>query len=261
MGKSINIIFQWLGGLIYLIELIIALNVAKNKNAPSIIRKFYWYPLVGSIIGFLFAIKNLNLSTCRISFIINTVSLLFHYSFLTLFIYSTTARKNIFKLIALAGFCLTVWLIILDIRNSYVTSFALANTGLFFFSSYYFYKLFEGNTENPLSTNPIFYVNCGIFLGSGVIVPTSLMVKYLLVLKIPNDLINGIVSFVSIGYIIINLFFIKALLLCRKPKNIFPFHNHLHRTLFTIEFLHCIHYLSLQIEKMRIPKPCKPSFL
>jgi hypothetical protein len=218
MGKELNIIFQWLGGVIYLIELIIALNVPKNKNIPAIIRKFYWYPLVGLIIGFLIAIKNLNILPIRIAFIANTISLLFHYSFLSLFIYSTTGKKNIFKIMILVAFFGTIWLIISDIVNGYITSFAFANASLFFFSCYYFYKLFQWNTNVYLSTDPIFYVSCGIFIGSGFIVPASLMIKYLFILKIPKDSINAIAVLTNIGYTIMNLIFIKALLICTKQN-------------------------------------------
>jgi hypothetical protein len=218
MGKNITVIIQWVGCLVYFIELIIASRVSKSIDAPSIMRKFYWYPIVGVIITIFFALKNLNFIPNRVSFTLNLISLIFHYSFLSFFIFNETNKNNKFKVIIFLCSFILIVLIALDIINSYTTSFAFANGCLFLFSLYYFRKILIGKVTVVLNNNPVFYICCGIFIGAGIIVPSSLMIKYLYLLNVSNDYIHLFAAVWGLGYIIMNLIFIKALLLCLKPN-------------------------------------------
>ncbi len=218
MGKNIAVTIQWIGSLFYFVELIIALRVSKNENAPDIMKKFFWYPLVGAMIGLLFVLKNLKIIPTHIGFITNTISLLFHYSFLSFFIYNVTGKQVKFKIVIFLFFLVLIGLIISDILNGYTTSFAFANGCLFVFSLYYFRTLLVGKATIILKKNPIFYTCCGIFIGSGIIVPSALMIKYLVELKLAKDSLFLINIFSGVGYLLINLFFIKALLQCIKPN-------------------------------------------
>lgn len=217
MGKNIMVTIQWIGSLVYFVELIIALKVSKNENAPVIMRKFFWYPLVGTIIGLLFVFKNLNVIPNQIGFIANTISLLFHYSFLSFFIYTVTDKQSKFKLIIFLLLVILIVFIISDIVNSYTTSFAFANSCLFIFSLYYFRTVLIGNTTIILKGNPIFYTCCGIFIGSGIIVPSALMIKYIFALELSKDSVYLLALPTGLGYLTINIIFIKALL-CIKPN-------------------------------------------
>ena len=217
MGKTISIIGQSLVGLIYIIELIIAIRVAKHKNLPNLARKFYWYPLIGTIVWLVITLKNLHILSNQIAFSVNTISLLFHYSFLSFFIFSISGKKKIFKLIILCCFFFTILLIISDLITEYLTSFAFANSCLFFFSAYYFYLLFKGAYLQTLSKNFTFYTACGIFIGSGLMVPSALMIKYLYLVGAAKPTLFLMSAIGTFGYLIMNIIFIKALL-CLKPN-------------------------------------------
>lgn len=204
--------------LLYFIELIIAVRVSMNKDTQGIMKKFFFYPLVGVIVCLFIPMKNLGIVPVRISFTVNTVSLLFHYSFLTYFIFKLTNRSFRFKIIGLFFLIVLIGLIIADVKKGYVTSFAFANGCLFLFSLYYFRTLLIGKINVALKNSPIFYVCCGIFIGSGLIVPSTLMIKYMYLLKVSNDYIHLFAAFWGFGYFSMNLIFIKALLLCLKQN-------------------------------------------
>ncbi len=218
MGKNIQIILQSIIGLIYLVELIIAAKAVKNIHAPDLAKFFYWYPLVGLAVALLMALKNLHFITSQVSFTLNIISLLFHFSFLSFFIFSVTGKKSNFKIIIFCCSLILIVLLVMDIIDSYLTSFAFANGCLFLFSLYYFRGLLIGTLRITLKNNFIFYICCGIFIGTGLIVPSSLMIKYLYVLKVPNNTIFLFASFGGIGYILMNLIFIKALLCLKQNK-------------------------------------------
>jgi hypothetical protein len=218
MGKNISFIVQSIIMVVYFIELIIAVRISMNKDTQVIMKKFFFYPLVGVIVSLFIPMKNLGIIPVRISFTVNTVSLLFHYSFLTYFIFKLTNRSFRFKIIGLFFLLILIGLIIPDIKKGYVTSFAFANSCLFIFSLYYFRTLLIGKVNVALKNNPIFYVCCGIFIGSGLIVPSTLMIKYMYLLSVPQDSIFFFAAIWGLGYILMNLIFIKALLLCLKQN-------------------------------------------
>jgi hypothetical protein len=218
MGKNISFIVQSIIMLVYFIELIIAVRVSMNKDAQVIMKNFFLYPLVGAFVSLLILLKNFGIIPPRITFIVNIISLLFHYSFLTFFIYTLANKSFRFKIIGLLFLLILIGLIISDIKNGYVTSFAFANGCLFLFSLYYFRILLIGKINVALKNSPIFYVCCGIFIGSGLIVPSTLMIKYMYLLKVSNDYIHLFAAFWGFGYFSMNLIFIKALLLCLKQN-------------------------------------------
>ncbi len=220
MGKNIHLLSQLVLFLIWLIELVVAAKVNRNKDAPIIIQKFFWYPLVGVVIGCFLILQFLNIIAGIISFVANTTSLLFHFSFLSYFIYRATNKTKAFKIISSVIFTITIVLIASDIITNYSTSFAFANSGLFLFSLYYFFVILKQKKKINLSGNAIFLVCCGIFIGSGLIVPSTLMIKYMYEQKIQVNSLFLASSISQVGYIIMNLFFIKALLCSRQTKNI-----------------------------------------
>jgi hypothetical protein len=218
MGKFLHQIINSLAFVIYFIEFIIALKILKNINASAIMRKFFWYPLVGSIIGLVAILKNVHIISTKISFIFTTCSILFHFSFLSFFLFVVTEKKFFFKTILFFTFFTTIVLLISDVRHGYAASYAFTNSCLFFFSLYYFYILFKGKAYLNIDYKPIFYITCGVFIGSGLIVPSSLMIKYMYLLELPKNSLYFVAAISSFGNIIMNLIFIKALLLCLKQN-------------------------------------------
>ncbi len=184
-------------------------------------RRFFWYPLIGIIIGSFVLLKIFNTITGNIPFFINMVSLLFHFSFLTYFIYNTTNKTNTFKIINYLIFTTLIFFIISDIITFYHTAFAFANSCLFFSSLYYFFITLNRKEKVNLSGNPFFYICCGIFIGSGLIVPGNLMIKYMRLQNLPKDSLYLVISVTQSGYIIMNAFFIKGLLCVKRGKEFY----------------------------------------
>ncbi len=85
-----------------------------------------------------------------------------------------------------------------------------------FFRFFIFFSIYKGDINGSLLKNPIFYVCSGVLIGTGIIVPAAIMMKYLGLLKLEFDLRKLIASISLFGYLIMNLLFIKALLCCNK---------------------------------------------
>ena len=134
--------------------------------------------------------------------------------------------------------------IIFDIKRSSVYSFAFANSCLFIFCVFYFYLLLKEKPALDLRNNPVFIILCGIFIGVGISIPFTLAYKYLVELNVPRDTLFLYNLLSGLGYLIMNLSFLKALLCINKNNNI-PIHNHLYRPLFIAEFFYRIYYIPL----------------
>ncbi len=216
MEEKIYRIYHFLTLLIFLYELILALKIVSNNHVQNFIRSFFLYPLIGTIVTFSFILEYFDIFSSYLASVINTISLLFHYLFLSFFIYNVTGKFERFKVTIFFILILLIISTIYDILNRSSNSFAFANGSLFIFSLFYFYNLFNGHAVVYLSNNPIFYFCCGIFIGSGLIVPTTLMAKHLSLLNVSIATLK-ILSVVSgFGYLIMNLLFIKALLYSNK---------------------------------------------
>lgn len=216
MEDKIYRIYHFLTFLIFLCELILALKIFSNNSVQNVIKLFFFYPLIGTIVTFFFLLNHFNLDSEHFAHILNIVSLLFHYLFLSFFIYNVTEKSKRFKIIVFFFFILLLISIFNDILNLFSNSFAFANGCLFVFSFYYFYYLFNGQAVVYLPTNPIFYICSGIFIGSGLIVPSTIMVKYLSLLNVSIATIKILSVGSGIGYLLMNLLFIKALWCCNK---------------------------------------------
>jgi hypothetical protein len=212
MGDTLLKTFHWIHLLIFITQLFFAMRLRKNVSVLPIMKHFYWYPIVGTIVTSVLVLQHLNIFSIRFAFCFNAVSLLFHYLFLSYFIFNATGKNKYFRMLIWLFFLLIPDLIINDILSKYIDSNAFSNACLFFYSLFYFYLLYKGDTKIQLLNNPIFYVCCGILIGTGLIVPAAIMVKVLVILNINFDVIKLITSVSGIGYVILNLFFIKAIL-------------------------------------------------
>jgi hypothetical protein len=217
MGEKIYIITAAITLLVGILQLIIAIKVARMYNCPSSLTYFYLYPLVGTIINIVICCNFLNFIPHKVSLTINILSLLFHYSFLSNFIYRETGKQIVIKYLSISIFFLLILFIILDIKILSAYSFAFTNSCLFIFCIYYFYLLLKEKPALNLANNPAFIICCGIFIGVGISIPFTLAYKYLVELNVPRDTRYVYNTFAGLGYILMNLSFIKALL-CIKPN-------------------------------------------
>ncbi len=202
--------------LIFFVELILAIKIRTNEKVIPMMRIFYWYPLIGIFVTFFILFQYYNKVFSNVAFCINLCSLLFHYLFLSYFILNSVYRRRYFKTIIWILFVFISVLISSSILNKHFDSIAFTNSCLFFFSLFYFFSIYKGDISGQLLNNPIFYVCSGVLIGTGLIVPAAIMFKYSIVLDLGYDLRKFVIEVSLFGYIIMNLFFIKALLCSNK---------------------------------------------
>lgn len=195
----------------FMIELIVALKVNNTKSNYLYLKFFYLYPLIGIPVSIFLFLDSYHLFPRNMGFIINTISLLFHYIFLSLFIYTITGKSPIFLTIILA-FVLPIFILLtFDIKNGSAISFALANGCLLMYSIYYYKCLLDAPPILKLFKDPAFIICCGIFLGAGFIIPFSLVSRYVVTHRFPMKILYQYVIISQMGYLLLNFSFIKAL--------------------------------------------------
>ncbi len=217
MGEKIYNIVQAITLFVALLQLIIGIKVTRMHNCSTNFTYFYLYPLIGTIINIMLCSATFHFITGKVALTANIVSLFFHYSFLSNFIYRETGKKILVKYLSISIFFLLIPIVILDIKRLSAYSFALANSYLFIFCIYYFYLLLKNSPVLDLKKNPAFIICCGIFIGVGITIPFTVVCKYLVELNIPRNTFYLYNAFTALGYLTMNLFFIKALL-CIKPN-------------------------------------------
>jgi hypothetical protein len=218
MWENIFLIIQSFTVLLFFIQLVLSIKVSRLPYCPINMKYFYWYPAVGISIGIFIYSGRFHFLPRNLATILNTISICFHFLFLSLIIYKELIIKWFLKYLFFL-FCLVlILLIIADLKNSTGESFAFSNGCLFIFCIYYFYELFKSDPIVDLNNRPTFFICAGIFVGAGLIVPFSLMHRYLVLLNIPRDTIYFYGMLSNFGYFIMNMFFIKALLCINKNK-------------------------------------------
>jgi hypothetical protein len=216
MGRDLLNLSQFILFIIFLIELIIAIKLIKIKTVAAPFKYFWLYPLVGIVISSVALLATCKLIDRTISHPVNAISLLFHYGFISYIFFKVNGNKAVFKWIAIFLFIVIGIFVKIDLTNSNITSFSIANGALFVYALYFITRHLFANTVINLSKDPFFFICTGILVGTVFIVPISFMLKYLREIKTAMNTISYFACISSIGYILINLFFIKALLVARK---------------------------------------------
>ena len=183
-------------------------------------RGFYWYPAIALAMAILHIIeKYFHLTHKELYRITNLISLLFHFIFLTSFIfrfYSTKKEKGYFKVLFWLFIMILIIFIIIDIIYHSVIAFGIANTGLFIFCIYYYYQLFRNPPTLNLLREPSFWIITGILFGMSTTIPIFFMGGYLYH-NLPRSIFYSIATIAPFGYGIMHLFFIKAFLCSVRP--------------------------------------------
>jgi hypothetical protein len=217
MGKSLYILVEILTSIVFVFQLFFAIRILQMPSCPRNFKAFYWYPIIGIIVGLIAFFHRLDLIIPVIYSVIVKSSLVFHFTFLSNFIFSSVGKKLSIKiLITVCVFILCSIIIrdILIVKNGGGHSFA--NGLLFLFACYYFYSLMSTSFKINLQNNPDFILCCGVFLGCGLTIPFNIMLRYLAEFNIPKDTIFIYGIFAALGYLIMNLFFLKALLCIKQ---------------------------------------------
>ena len=199
----------------YLLSFLISLKLIGNKNIPNYMRGFYWYTSVAIAVSTLYISSNyLHIIPSKTYRIINLLSAVFHFTFLSLFIIRvvTNSKENKYLKILLYFFIpLIIYFIIKDIKNNTVFSFVIANFGLLIFCISYYYELFRNSPTINLLKEPAFWIITGIFFGMSLIIPLTLIGGYL-VNTIPRNIFLSLTLITLLGYGSMNIFFIKGIL-------------------------------------------------
>lgn len=198
----------YLQGISSLLSFLFSLLLINNNHIPVYMRRFYYYPFVSIIVGIPVYLK-LNFPLGFV-FGLNNISLLFHFSFLSLFIINLL-KKNIRKLLKIV-FVFFLVLIIYGILKSDITEpmhqvFAVSSFGLTTFCLFYFYELFNLTPSFNLLEEPSFWIISGIFFAMSLSIPISVFLPYIKAnLQKPYFIIFA--EIIMFCYIIMHMFFI-----------------------------------------------------
>ncbi len=201
--------------IIYIILLITAFKASKNSKASNWVKYFYWYPLVGLIIGCIATLMYIYPNVKFFAFKLNIVSILFHFVFLAAIFYNQNKNK-LMKAVCVLSVFILFYFVYIDIRFKIQRSFGFANIMLFFFSAVYLIDEIKKTTNILLLQTPIFYIVIGLFLGSGIASIGGFAIEYFRSVKAPIDELKIAYIFGGFGYIIFDIFFIKAMFCSMK---------------------------------------------
>ena len=192
---------------------IFSLTLLKNKKIPKYLKNFFWYPTIGVVV-ILPEIFDLNFNASEI-FIINNLSILFHYSFLSLFIIRIIPQNRkwwYLKYIFITFFiAIIIYLFCNDLSKPQHLAFAISNFGLTIFCILYYFYLFNSSPTLNLLNEPSFWIVTGIFFSMTLIVPITSVIEYLCY-KPTKKTYMIFANMLMFCYTIMHVFFIKAFL-------------------------------------------------
>ena len=216
MSKEIGILFFDFQCLCILLSFLVSISIGQRKGLPKYMKNFFWYPTVGILITIpIFVSAHFPQILEPSVRIINNISLLFHYSFLSFFIIRVTPQRNnqiLHKLI----FCVFLFLLIyfLAITNNKLRNhiaFGVSNFGLLIFCMTYYYRILNNVPNLILLNDPSFWIVNGVFFSMGVNLPFFFSMGYVDNF-ISSEIYQALAAMPRICYGIMHLFFIKAYL-------------------------------------------------
>lgn len=204
--------------LIFIFSFIFSLRTVREDLIPSYMKGFYWYSFVAALIGVSATVSIIFSpnSSHSIFRTINMISLIFHFVFLSLFIFRVTTG---FKIIALkvsfyGGLVILLMGISWNIfNNTFSFSFGFANFLLFIYCIYYYYQLLSESPRIILFKEASFWIITGIFVCTGLSFAPIVFTDFLVV-NLPKKETRYFDLVITISYGIMHLLFIKAYILC-----------------------------------------------
>ncbi len=201
----------------FLAALIVGIIVTKtSKNVPAYMKYFYWYPAVGVVVVTILLLKNpFNVIPSNIAHLIDNYSILFHFGFLSLFLFQKIIKGNILKhyKAIIAGFLIIILISLVCFDSNPVNNIAysISNTGLLVICGIYFMQLTKQKADGRLAREPFFWIASGIFFGMALSIPILITCMYFY-RNLPYSTYITIVALAPFSYFIMYLFFIKAYL-------------------------------------------------
>ncbi|MEP7107110.1 MAG: hypothetical protein ABI760_03995 [Ferruginibacter sp.] len=178
--------------------------------------KFYWYSFVAFILVLFDLLqKYFSIASKNVYDLFYSILLLFHFIFLSLFIYRVLPNKKNSKYLKLLFFLfLLVILFCLftnDLSIPQSTAYAFTNLGLVLFCCFYYLQLFDEMPTVNLLKEPAFWIISGIFFCMCATIPLNSLRGYLLD-NIPYEIYLSMGGIGFFAYGVMHLFFIKAYL-------------------------------------------------
>ena len=222
MSRELLTVFFNIQAACIFVSFITSLSLISNKQIPKYMRGFFWYPMIGILaIAPAFIARNFSESWFVFGFIANKFSILFHYSFLSIFIIrAIPGKKNdIYLSIIFWLFLLLILFFLLgvNIETRSDHSFAIANLGLVVYCIAYYYYLFNNSPTFNLISEPAFWIITGIFFSMSVHIPIFLTID-ILHFKISINTYRLLISVSIFCYSLMHIFFIKAYLCAIHPR-------------------------------------------
>jgi hypothetical protein len=216
MTKIIHYTLFYLQFIVMCVSLIFSLRLINNKNVPKYLIGFYWYPVVGFITLFSEVLINTFFSEYKkYAWLINNLSVIYHFCFLSLFIIGVLNYKGNLKYLYFIFFVFFVLIIVSLFSNNLFKNiplaFSISNFGLVLFCILYYFDLFNNMPELDLKETPSFWIITGVLFCMGTYFPISATVDYLSG-KVSILIIMNLNNVLIVCYIIMHLFFIKAYL-------------------------------------------------
>ncbi len=202
--------------IVYLLSCFYSLRLIGSKTIPTYLRGFYWYSIIGALTS-LMLLSSIFFSPIRIPMFsrINSVTLIFHFSFLTFFIFRILKNDRVVTFLKVC-FWIILFLLIVSIANDVYfdtcsLSFCVANVSLFLFCLFYYYQILHFIPAVSILKEPSFWIITGIFIGMGLSFPMIIFLDFFS-LNTSLQLKREIQFLGNLPYIVMHLCFIKAYL-------------------------------------------------
>lgn len=218
MKISAYVITESFQSICMVLSLFFSLRLINGKKIIPYMRNFYWYSIVGaSLVLLRWCSKNYEFPSKDVMGIISNYSILFHFTFLSMFISSLLRNQQEYKFLTVLfviTFLITLfYLIVFPDKKQHSTSYAIANLGLVISCVTYFSTFFREIPDKNLLREPSFWIIGGIFLCMSAAIPILSLHRYLRDENYINEENRkNFYSIVYFAYGTMHLFFIKAYL-------------------------------------------------
>ena len=214
---------EWFQSTCMILSFLFSLQLINNNKVVTYMRYFYWYSTVAAAIVLVrWTSAHYTLPSKEIMTQLNSYSILFHFTFLSIFISSIFPGKENLKF-PLPLFCILFTTILFSLltypgKNINSGAFAIGNLCLIIYCIIYFYLLFQNGSKVDLLKEPSFWIISGIFLGMSASIPINSLHAYLKYeTNIGLEHRKNLFSISLFAYGLFHLFLIKAYL-CSIPR-------------------------------------------
>lgn len=212
--RSITYTLFFLQLAIIIVSFLVSTLMVWRKNIDWRIKIFVLYPFVAVLVfSVLIYSMFFDKSVQPNATILNNYSLLFHFSFLSFFIYTKLKLTFIKRLLIFSFFSFFIIIIIVLFSYSQVIenklAFSISNIGLIISCLFYYYDVYSMSEPSMLFKDPVFIIVTGIFICMSMHIPfTAVFNVFPKKISITmRELVQAILCF---SYLSMHLFFIKA---------------------------------------------------